>query len=107
MPRIDENGKAYRGSQFQTYVNHEREFLNRELALLLGDASLQLDWRSSLVEESFREYQDRSSVDWSASYYQYANRLAHLNWLRSKVSTRLVNVYFVGDSHTTPTSKGS
>jgi len=37
--------------------------------------------------------------DWSLKYYQYANRLAHLYYLREKckVSAYLVNIYFFGD----------
>lgn len=39
-----------------------------------------------------------NDVDWSKSYYQYTNRLAHLYFLRSKrVPTFLVNVYFIND----------
>jgi hypothetical protein len=37
--------------------------------------------------------------DWSRGYYQYANRLAHLNFLRERnIEARLVFVYFVGDT---------
>ena len=37
--------------------------------------------------------------DWSVAYYQYANRLAHLSFLRDNgVHARMVFVYFVGDS---------
>src|SRR5205823_5618205 len=44
-----------------------------------------------------------SASDWLSPYYQYANRLAHLLWLRSRVPTSLVNVYFVDDPYR-PTS---
>jgi hypothetical protein len=38
-------------------------------------------------------------ADWSSPYYQYANRLAHLQFLRSLgVGARLAFVYFYGDS---------
>jgi len=38
--------------------------------------------------------------DWSIGYYQYANRLAHLYWLRAinSVDAHLVFVYFVNDT---------
>ena len=41
-----------------------------------------------------------SNTDWSACFYQYANRLAHLYYLRelNKVDAALVFVYFVGDT---------
>jgi len=46
--------------------------------------------------------------DWCAEYYQYANRLAHLYWLREvkKADAHLVFIYFVNDSQMNgPTSK--
>ena len=41
-----------------------------------------------------------SAYDWTGTFYQYANRLAHLYFLeeREKVSTWLVFVYFIGDA---------
>jgi len=38
-------------------------------------------------------------VDWSAKYYQYTNRLAHLYFFRQicKTPAYLVNIYFTGD----------
>ena len=42
----------------------------------------------------------RSKTDWSECFYQYANRLAHLYFLRelNKLDAVLVFVYFVGDT---------
>lgn len=44
--------------------------------------------------------ESRAPVDWSAGFYQYANRLAHLYWLReiNGYDARLVNLYFLNDS---------
>ena len=41
-----------------------------------------------------------SKTDWSSCFYQYANRLAHLYYLRelNKVDAALVFIYFVGDT---------
>jgi hypothetical protein len=40
-----------------------------------------------------------ADADWSSPYYQYANRLAHLHFLRSLgVGARLAFVYFYGDT---------
>ena len=41
-----------------------------------------------------------SKTDWSECFYQYANRLAHLYFLRelNKVDAALIFVYFVGDT---------
>ena len=42
----------------------------------------------------------RSKTDWSECIYQYANRLAHLYFLRelNKLDAMLIFVYFVGDT---------
>ena len=41
----------------------------------------------------------KAPVDWSTSFYQYANRLAHLHWMReiSGHDAYLVNLYFTND----------
>ena len=41
----------------------------------------------------------KSPADWSASFYQYANRLAHLYWMRelNGHDAYLVNLFFVND----------
>ena len=45
-------------------------------------------------------------IDWKYGFYQYANRLAHLYFLREKARKEayLVFLYFVGDSTHIPTS---
>ena len=47
-----------------------------------------------------------ADTDWSKCFYQYANRLAHLYFLRelNKVDAVLVFVYFVGDTTVSGTS---
>jgi hypothetical protein len=42
----------------------------------------------------------RAAADWSTTYYQYANRLAHLYFLRTlnQVPAYLVSLYLVGDT---------
>ena len=41
----------------------------------------------------------RAPADWSTSFYQYANRLAHLYWMRevNGYDAYLVNLFFVND----------
>ena len=41
----------------------------------------------------------KAPVDWSTSFYQYANRLAHLHWMRevNGHDAYLVNLYFIND----------
>jgi hypothetical protein len=40
-----------------------------------------------------------NNIDWSGKFYQYANRLAHLYFLRERCNKEayLVNIYFIGD----------
>jgi hypothetical protein len=42
----------------------------------------------------------KNDIDWSGTFYQYTNRLAHLYFLREKCKKQvfLVNVYFIGDN---------
>lgn len=57
----------------------------------------------SLIMDSFsevKEYLDiNNSIDWSGTFYQYANRIAHLYYLRilNGIDAYLVNVYFIND----------
>lgn len=39
-------------------------------------------------------------IDWTKEYYQYANRIAHLYFLRkAHIEAWLVNIYFLNDQH--------
>jgi hypothetical protein len=50
------------------------------------------------LESSKRYFDARPEADWSRSFYQYANRLAHLQFLREHgVDAHLLFVYFVND----------
>jgi hypothetical protein len=41
----------------------------------------------------------KNNIDWSGTFYQYTNRLAHLYYLRvlNKISAYLLFIYFIGD----------
>jgi hypothetical protein len=49
------------------------------------------------LEEARQFYEPRATTDWSISFYQYGNRLAHQYFLRqiNGVSSSLVFLYFV------------
>lgn len=40
-----------------------------------------------------------AQIDWTKTYYQYANRVAHLYYLRelNEIKAFLINVFFIGD----------
>ncbi len=56
-----------------------------------------------LINKSLKETKDylgaKNNIDWSGTFYQYTNRLAHLFFLRVKRDkpAYLINIYFIGD----------
>jgi hypothetical protein len=51
------------------------------------------------LEDTQKDLGSKSDFDWSKTFYQYANRLAHVNFLRGfHMPAYLVCVYFVNDS---------
>jgi hypothetical protein len=51
------------------------------------------------LAEARRHYAPRAKADWSGTFYQYANRLAHHYFLRvvNELPSHLVFLYFVND----------
>ncbi len=62
-----------------------------------GESARQKIQESLAKVKSFTN--SRSQADWSSSFYQYANRLAHLYWMRelNGHDAYLVNLFFVND----------
>ena len=58
----------------------------------------------SKILDSFSEVKEylniNNSIDWSGTFYQYANRIAHLYYLRvlNGINAYLINVYFINDN---------
>jgi hypothetical protein len=51
------------------------------------------------LNQTKKDLESRSDFDWSKTFYQYANRLAHVNFLRKKQkNAHFVSVYFLNDS---------
>jgi hypothetical protein len=63
-----------------------------------GESALQRIQLSLREVKSF--VNSRIPVDWSVSFYQYANRLAHLYWLRelNGQDAYMVNLFFLNDA---------
>jgi hypothetical protein len=62
-PRVDETGRAFKGSQrqVQTWVNERTAELNQSILAKLPDLAAlepQITWRSPLSEDNYREYAD-------------------------------------------------
>lgn len=57
----------------------------------------------ALIKQSLDEVKSGlgvgAQIDWTKTYYQYANRVAHLYYLRelNGIKAFLINVYFIGD----------
>ena len=61
----------------------------------------------SKILDSFSELKEylniNNTIDWSETFYQYANRIAHLYFLRvlNGINAYLVNIYFINDNSVT------
>ena len=62
------------------------------------------------IQRRLKETQEflrcKPSIDWTTGLYQYANRIAHLYYLRhlNKINAYLIFIYFVADTTHIPTS---
>jgi hypothetical protein len=78
---------------------------------LLSDSKAKAPASLDLIKNSLKETQKylncKSHIDWTKGFYQYANRIAHLYYLRclNNVKAYLVFVYFVNDTTHISTSK--
>jgi hypothetical protein len=65
-------------------------------------AKKSLEMISASLNDAKAGYGATGSTDWLRGHYQFANRLAHLRFLRQHgVDARLAFIYFVGDSEMT------
>jgi hypothetical protein len=78
---------------------------------LLSDCQAKAPASFDLIKNSLKETQKylncKSHIDWTKGFYQYANRIAHLYYLRclNNADAYLVFVYFVNDTTHISTSK--
>lgn len=57
-----------------------------------------IDKIKSSLEATKKRFNVQTAYDWTKPFYQYANRLAHVNWLNENgFNAWLVNVYAVND----------
>ena len=75
---------------------HIRELISPPSKALAADSAKRIQ---KALRETRAFIAPRSDADWSSTFYQYANRLAYLYFLREKngVDTHLVFVGFTGD----------
>ena len=78
---------------------------------LLSECQAKAPTSLDLIKNSLFETQKylncKSQIDWAKGFYQYANRIAHLYYLRclNNVNAYLVFVYFLNDQTHIPTQR--
>jgi hypothetical protein len=77
---------------------------------LLSSCGAQSPKSRKRIQRRFWETRDflkcKTSIDWTNGFYQYANRIAHLYYLRqlNKINAYLIFAYFLNDMSHIPTS---
>lgn len=105
-----------RGPQWDAlgrYKENKRYFLveaKANIPEIISTTQAKSERSITLIRNSLHQVQDhlncKASLNWEAGFYQYANRIAHLYFLREvcKVDALLVFLYFVDDHTHIPTS---
>ena len=95
-PQWDALGKSSGGKLFLVEAKaHIPELLSN----FKGVNQTSIDKILGSLQKTKEHFGSMTDFDWSKTFYQYANRLAHLYLLRSNnLAAYLVNIYFVGDS---------
>jgi hypothetical protein len=94
-PQWDGLGRTPKRVFFVEAKSHIPELMS---SLQAKDPSAIRTIRDSL-ERTRKELGSKTDFDWSKTFYQYANRLAHVNFLRGfYLSAYLVCVYFLNDA---------
>lgn len=93
-PQWDALGMTAQGPVLVEAKAHLREFFS--------PPTQSRDTSRQKIEEAFNAVQTdmgiSSSTDWTRTYYQYANRIAHLWWLRQRgINAALLFVSFLND----------
>lgn len=95
-PQWDALGKTKNGTVFLVEAKANKKELK-------SPASKAKEKSMALINKSFtktKKYLEiNNNIDWSAKYYQYTNRIAHLFYLRvlNNIDAYLVNIYFLND----------
>ncbi len=84
--------------------SYPRELYSGGCGAAKGSTSRDLIQRSLAWVQERLGVRDRTAEEWCGRLYQSANRLAHLEWLRSRgVDAWLVHLLFTGDPHSPTT----
>ena len=95
-PQWDALGKSSRGKLF---LVEAKSHIPELLSTFGGSSPTSVSRVLSSLKETRDHFCSKSDFDWSKTFYQYANRLAHLYLFRkNNLDAYLVDIYFFGDS---------
>ena len=108
-PQWDALGKTSNNTNNKAFIFIEAKANVPELVSFCGaNDKKSLETISESLDETHRWLNCRGpSIDWKFGFYQFANRLAHLYFLREKLHKEafLIFLYFVNDPTYKPTSE--
>jgi hypothetical protein len=94
-PQWDALGKSARGKLF---LVEAKSHIPELISTFKGNNKASINKILGSLEETQKRFGVKTDFDWSKTFYQYTNRLAHVYLLRkNKFDAWLVNVYFVND----------
>jgi hypothetical protein len=94
-PRWDALAKSSSGKLF---LVEAKSHITELISDFKGSNQTSINKIQSSLTATKRRFGVKESYDWTKTFYQYANRLAHVNWLSENgYDVRLVNVYFLND----------
>ena len=97
-PHWDGLGKGNDGSMF---LVEAKAHISEMVSSPSGGGEVSLSKIRGELERTKAFLHAKPNVDWTTHFFQYANRLAHLQFLQfdKELSAFLVLIYFIGDQH--------
>lgn len=95
-PQWDALGKSSSG---QLFLVEAKSHIPELMSTFGGSSQTSISRILSSLQETKDHFCSKTDFDWSKTFYQYTNRLAHLYLFRKNhLDAYLVDVYFLGDS---------
>jgi hypothetical protein len=94
-PRWDALAKSSSGKLF---LVEAKSHITELISDFKGSNQTSISKIQSSLDATKRRFGVKESYDWTKQFYQYTNRIAHVNWLSENgYDAQLVNVYFLND----------
>ena len=95
-PRWDALAKSNSGKLF---LVEAKSHITELISDFKGNNQASIDKINRSLNQTKKRFGVKESYDWTKTFYQYANRLAHINFLRENgYEAWLVNIYFINDA---------